>query len=182
MKSSMTDAPNVSSSVSARFGIGFIAPFGRDLSRKYMLSGDVNMWRSIVTGRIARNAMNDTTWATHTHWCTVSSVLTALSRAYGREHWPRLAFLRGGSMNTVANAFGVPPGEPEVLLQRLLEGGARPVWPRATLEVEGRLGFLFTAGVLVGFLDGAKQERHQTARVACRYAMDGGDRFSADYG
>ena len=31
VKSSTTEAPNVSSSVSARFGIGFIAPFGRDL-------------------------------------------------------------------------------------------------------------------------------------------------------
>ena len=29
VKSSTTDAPNVSSSVSARLGIGFIAPFGR---------------------------------------------------------------------------------------------------------------------------------------------------------
>jgi hypothetical protein len=47
----------VSSSVSVRFGIGFIAPLGRSRSRRYMLSGEVNMWRSIVIGRIARNAM-----------------------------------------------------------------------------------------------------------------------------
>jgi diacylglycerol kinase (ATP) len=84
---------------------------------------------------------------------TVSSVLTALLRAYGREHWPRIALLRGGTMNTIANAFGVQRGTPEELLTKLLHGGARPVWPRATLEVEGRLGFLFTAGALVGFLD-----------------------------
>ncbi len=90
---------------------------------------------------------------------TVSSVLTALSRAYGRERWPRIAFLRGGSMNTIANAFGVPAGEPEALLQRLLDGGARPVWPRATLEVEGRLGFLFSAGVLVGFLEALYEQK-----------------------
>ena len=32
VKSSTTDAPNVSSSVSARLGIGFIAPFGRSRS------------------------------------------------------------------------------------------------------------------------------------------------------
>ena len=31
VKSSTTEAPNVSSSVSARLGIGFIAPFGRSL-------------------------------------------------------------------------------------------------------------------------------------------------------
>ncbi len=63
VKSSTTEAPNVSSSVSARFGIGFIAPLGRVLSLRYMFSGDVNMWRSIVIGRIARKAMNATTWS-----------------------------------------------------------------------------------------------------------------------
>jgi diacylglycerol kinase family enzyme len=84
---------------------------------------------------------------------TVSSVLTALHRAYGRARWPHIAMLRGGTMNTVANAFGIPRGTPEDLLARLLHSAARPVWPRATLEVEGRVGFLFSAGALVGFLD-----------------------------
>ena len=65
VKSSTTEAPNVSSSVSARLGIGFIAPLGRFLSFRYMFSGDVNMCRSIVIGRMARKAMNATTWATH---------------------------------------------------------------------------------------------------------------------
>jgi diacylglycerol kinase family enzyme len=84
---------------------------------------------------------------------TVSSVLTALHRAYGSERWPHIALLRGGTMNTVANAFGLARGTPEELLAKLVHGGARPVWPRATLEIEGRLGFLFTAGAMVGFLD-----------------------------
>ena len=69
VKSSTTEAPNVSSSVSARFGIGFIAPLGRSRSRRYMFSGDVNMWRSIVIGRMARKATNATTWPIHHHWC-----------------------------------------------------------------------------------------------------------------
>ena len=51
VKSSMVEAPKLSSSVSIRFGIGFIAPLGRSRSRRYMFSGDVNMWRSIVTGQ-----------------------------------------------------------------------------------------------------------------------------------
>ena len=76
VKSSTTDAPNVSSSVSARFGIGFIAPFGRVLSLRYMFSGDVNMWRSIVIGRIARKAMNATTWSIHIQLCQPCSVDT----------------------------------------------------------------------------------------------------------
>src|SRR6476620_12774286 len=48
VKSSTVDAPKLSSSVSMRFGMGFIAPLGRSRSRRYMLSGDVNMWRIMV--------------------------------------------------------------------------------------------------------------------------------------
>ncbi len=43
VKSSTDEAPKLSSSVSIRFGIGRIAPFGRSLSFRYMLIGDVNM-------------------------------------------------------------------------------------------------------------------------------------------
>ena len=39
-----------------------------------MFSGDVNMWRSIVIGRIARKATNAATWPIHHHWCHVASV------------------------------------------------------------------------------------------------------------
>jgi len=67
VKSSMVDAPKLSSSVSSRFGIGRIAPFGRSLSLRYMLSGDVNMWRNIVNGRSARNAMKLATCTIHIH-------------------------------------------------------------------------------------------------------------------
>ena len=56
VKSSMVEAPKLSSSVSMRLGMGFIAPLGRSRSLRYMLSGEVNMWRSIVTGRITRKA------------------------------------------------------------------------------------------------------------------------------
>ena len=65
VKSSTTDAPNVSSEVSVRLGIAFIAPFGRSRSRRYMLSGDVNMCRSIVMGSIARKTTNATTCSDH---------------------------------------------------------------------------------------------------------------------
>jgi hypothetical protein len=39
-----------------------------------MLSGEVNMWRNIVIGKIAKNTMNVKTWATHQPWCHVVSV------------------------------------------------------------------------------------------------------------
>ena len=43
---------------------------------RYMLSGDVNMWRSIVTGRITRKAQNATTCTIQFHWCSVCKVVT----------------------------------------------------------------------------------------------------------
>ncbi len=69
VNSSMVDTPKLSNSVSMRLGIGRIAPLGRSRSRRYMFSGEVNMWRSMVIGRSARNAMKDTTWAIHQAWC-----------------------------------------------------------------------------------------------------------------
>ena len=75
VKSSTTDAPKVSSDVSVRLGIGFMAPLGRSRSFRYMFSGDVNMCRSMVMGRITRNAKNASTWAIHMTWCQRSRVL-----------------------------------------------------------------------------------------------------------
>src|SRR4051812_47074088 len=69
VKSSTVDAPKLSSSVSIRFGMYFIAPLGRSLGRRYMLMGDVIMCRSIVVGRITRNARNDTKCAAHSQRC-----------------------------------------------------------------------------------------------------------------
>ena len=71
VKSSIFTAPKLSSSVSMRFGIGFIAPLGRSRSFRYMFIGDVNMWRSFVVGRIARNARNATTCTPHSQRCVM---------------------------------------------------------------------------------------------------------------
>src|SRR5260370_23442726 len=57
-----------------RFGMGFIAPFGRSLGPRYMFIGEVIMWRSFVVGRITRNAMNDEKWTTHMVRCRSDSV------------------------------------------------------------------------------------------------------------
>ena len=76
-KSSITEAPKVSSSVSpsTRLGMGRMAPLGRSRWLRYMFSGDVNMWRSIVVGRITRKAAKAITWATHHTWCQPCTAL-----------------------------------------------------------------------------------------------------------
>ncbi|PKN54676.1 MAG: hypothetical protein CVU56_25290 [Deltaproteobacteria bacterium HGW-Deltaproteobacteria-14] len=70
---------------------------------------------------------------------------------------PPLAMLRGGTMNTVANALRLPRGKPEEHLTRLLErtgsGVLPPVVWRPTLVANGRLGFLFGTGAFYTFLE-----------------------------
>ena len=73
VKSSTTEAPKVSREVSVRFGMARIAPFGRSRSLRYMFSGDVKMWRNIVSGSNTRKPMNATTCNTHIAWCQFSS-------------------------------------------------------------------------------------------------------------
>src|SRR6478752_1354529 len=76
VKSSTVDAPNVSSSVSIRFGISRIAPLGRGRSFRYMFIGLVIMCRSIVVGRITRNARNAITCVVHAQRCRSRRVRT----------------------------------------------------------------------------------------------------------
>jgi diacylglycerol kinase family enzyme len=83
---------------------------------------------------------------------SVSTVLSALRKAYGHAPLPRIALLRGGTMNTVANSIGVRRGSPEDLLRRLLAVPATPLTERNTVLVEDRVGFLFTGAAMVGFL------------------------------
>ncbi|MBW2462810.1 MAG: diacylglycerol kinase [Deltaproteobacteria bacterium] len=98
---------------------------------------------------------------------TASFVLTAFERAYRDEPLPKVALLRGGTMNTVANGLGVPRGTPEKLLSRLVQRHSRGEGldssARVTLRVqapspngspgESRLGFLFGIGLGYGFLE-----------------------------
>jgi diacylglycerol kinase (ATP) len=90
--------------------------------------------------------------------------LTGFLDVYGATAIPRIALLRGGTMNTVANSVGVRQGKPEGLLGRLIRDYAR----RASAPLEdvtrnmmhvapsegqrGHYGFLFGTGVVHGFL------------------------------
>ncbi len=70
VRSAATLAPMVSmSSTSIRFGISRIAPLGRSRAERKRFAGEVNMCRSLVTGRITRNATKATTWVTQRNWC-----------------------------------------------------------------------------------------------------------------
>ena len=83
-------------------------------------------------------------------------VLTAFIETYGDEPLPTIAFLRGGTMNTTANALRVRRGSPGRLLARLIEkmDGRLPmdVVERHVLNVNGHYGFLFGAGLIRNYL------------------------------
>jgi diacylglycerol kinase family enzyme len=96
--------------------------------------------------------------------------LTGFLDVYAGETIPRVALLRGGTMNTVANSVGVGRGKPEGLLGRLVRDYAlRANGPLSDVErrvmriapVDGgraSYGFLFGTGVVHGFL--AEYYRH----------------------
>jgi diacylglycerol kinase family enzyme len=88
---------------------------------------------------------------------TASATLTALWQAWGTRPLPRIALLRGGSMNTVASSLGVAKGSPLQLLARLKAAlrspGLQRTRSRPVMRVgDERLGFLFGTGVWYGYL------------------------------
>lgn len=86
---------------------------------------------------------------------TASATLTALARAYGEQQLPAIAFLRGGTMNTIASSLGVSHRGPLALLQRTLKAADAPnglIHHRPVMRIGERLGFLFGTGVWHGYL------------------------------
>ncbi|MEE2752306.1 MAG: diacylglycerol kinase family protein [Myxococcota bacterium] len=86
---------------------------------------------------------------------TVHVVLSAFVRVYGERPLPRVAILRGGTMNTVASGIGIR-GRPEGLLGRLVHqyhsGRPLAVVERNLIRVGDHVGFLFGNGLVTNFL------------------------------
>ncbi|MDC0745907.1 diacylglycerol/lipid kinase family protein [Polyangium mundeleinium] len=90
--------------------------------------------------------------------------LTGFLEVYSDEPLPPIAFLRGGTMNTVANAVGVPRGKPDGLLSTLIarynERGKASlrVVERNTMRIDDHYGFIFGTGAIHGYM--AEYYRH----------------------
>jgi diacylglycerol kinase (ATP) len=106
--------------------------------------------------------------------------LTGFLDVYGGATIPRVALLRGGTMNTVANSVGVRHGKPEGLLARLIRDYAQRA-NEPLLDVERHVmrispsragaqkyGFLFGTGVMHGFLAEYYRSGEPTPLVAAR--------------
>jgi len=82
--------------------------------------------------------------------------ITGFLEVYADEPLPPLAFLRGGTFNTVANAVGVPRGRPDGLLARVIRRHAareplRSV-ERHVMRIGNHYGFIFGTGAIYGFI------------------------------
>ncbi|MBI2901917.1 MAG: sphingosine kinase [Planctomycetes bacterium] len=88
---------------------------------------------------------------------SLSHAVTAFADVYGERPLPRIAPLRGGTMNTVADACGVPRGNPVSLLGRLVaasaSGDPARVVHRRAMRINGQCGFLFGMGAAYNFLE-----------------------------
>ncbi len=81
---------------------------------------------------------------------TVARTITAFIRAYGQKPLPKIALLRGGTMNVLATNLGIS-GTPENLLYRLVEGYSSNVHfayeDVASLKANSEYGFLYADGI-----------------------------------
>jgi diacylglycerol kinase (ATP) len=81
--------------------------------------------------------------------------LTTFLEVYGEKPLPQLTFLRGGTMNTLANACNIK-GTPEKILSNLIykyhEGKEFEMTERNLMEINGKYGFIFGVGAIYRFL------------------------------
>lgn len=85
-----------------------------------------------------------------------SVALTAIIRAYDGRTLPKIALLRGGTMNIAANSCGIrgtPSGLMINLVNKYREGLPFETTWRDTLKVEDRYGFVFGNGFIHDFLE-----------------------------
>ena len=100
--------------------------------------------------------------------------ITGFLEVYADEPLPPIAFLRGGTMNNVANAVGVPQGRPDGLLAALIKRyAARNKQPlrwveRNVMRMGNHYGFLFGTGCLYGYLTEYNRVAERNALWAAR--------------
>lgn len=99
-----------------------------------------------------------------TNHCT----LTSFVKVYGDSPLPKIAFLRGGTMNNVSNCLGIK-GTPEQILSNLIQKyDAHESFKTTDLDlmsVNGEYGFLFGMGVVERFLSRYYEAKGSPARA-----------------
>ncbi len=100
--------------------------------------------------------------------------ISGLVQAYGDARLPYFALLRGGTMNTVANSFGIPRRRPETLVamykRAYVRHGLQPMRfvESQVLRVAERYGFIFGTGAIYGFIAEYSSRAERSAGWAAR--------------
>jgi hypothetical protein len=101
--------------------------------------------------------------------------ISGFVRAYQGEPIPQLAFLRGGTFNTIANSLGVPRNTPDDLLDRVIRRyaarGEMPWIERNVMDVGGRSGFIFGTGAIYGYISEYNKSSHRNVRWAAEVLL-----------
>jgi diacylglycerol kinase (ATP) len=122
-----------------------------------------------------------------TNHVTITGFLDVYAGSVPEATLPQIAFLRGGTMNTVANSVGIRRGRPEGLLGRLIRAYAeratlplanveRRVMKIAPVEAKGtraHYGFLFGTGVVQGYLAEYYRDGEPSPLVAAKTLLRG---------
>lgn len=86
---------------------------------------------------------------------TISRTISAFVKTYEETPLPKIALLRGGTMNVIAQNLGIK-GSPEKILASLVEaystGESLKTQSLSTLKIGDNYGFLFGTGVAAHFL------------------------------
>ena len=88
---------------------------------------------------------------------TAHRVVTALIEVWGEDPLPRLAMLRGGTMNIIANSLGQRCAATPSVRRLVEKSSTLPLLPTWTLRIEGsegvHHGFLFGNGIIGRYLE-----------------------------
>lgn len=98
--------------------------------------------------------------------------LTGFLAVYGEQPLPKIALLRGGTMNTVANSIGVRRARSESLLEGLVRDSRAASTRRHVLHIGDTSGFLFGTGAVYGFLAEYYRNGQPTPLIAARTLIE----------
>ncbi|HEY0483945.1 MAG TPA: diacylglycerol kinase family protein [Kofleriaceae bacterium] len=97
---------------------------------------------------------------------TIAHTLTAVLGVYGAAPPPRIAFLSGGTVNTIPRGLGITLGGP-AMLRRVLAGEVR-IDRRHILQIGDMNGFIFGAGAIASFCEAYYETGAPSAAMSAR--------------
>jgi diacylglycerol kinase family enzyme len=87
---------------------------------------------------------------------TIHVTVTTFIKVYGDAPLPKIAILRGGTLNTIAVGLGIKGTPNEILyevIDRYHQGLPLPTVDRPVMQINDKYGFIFGNGLIANFLE-----------------------------